>query len=928
MSSKESGENDDMALHIRQDDTYTFNEQQDNEEKSSDSGGDREGEEYYSKRVGAVEAVKVNKEKLIAAEDDDSVAGSQGSYSSEDSGKDGRTGTELEALFTADVTSSMHSLWKRVERHDYNSKAEEDQIMFELMHYLDAARARVSDHYREQIFAKTLCYNPDDEAQSSLSIKLPYVEAKAYSESCRALFWQIFLELTNEITDVLFLFVLADSGFSDLFYASLVTLVVAVVFRLFNGIYLGVKRLDRRYWALCLIGLVIGLFETNSGLLLMKQSLIRVDKNGLVEDLAEGKANKRNKDEVSLRAQNNLHAGWAEIRFILSVTVMEDLPQLAIQVLFIIRQQEEVAVLFYFTLASTVGHLLFQWIEMAISLHYVRPSSSLSKIVHFRELDPRLHFRHGCAIFRTGGYSDKSEFWKFVETVDGSMVRGLGLTEYTEFDENQLVRAVKRFTNLRTMLLDKNVEVDDELVAKVTRYCPNLEELYLDQTAIVHCMHDMASNCRQIKRITFNDTLINDEGLEALASSNRGIKVIWLNATQVGDAGIKSLAKTNSEITSIAIDNTHVGDEGIKALAKTNRRINFIKLDENAAVGDDGIIALAETNTKINTITMNETSVGDPGVVALARTNSNIKTILMNNTYVGDTGVHALTSSNRRITIIWLDNTSVGDKAMEALAKTNCNMQNISIRNTKIGDVGIMAIAETNSSIRDIWLNSTAVGNEGIKALAKTNSGIETILLSKSAVGDPGIQALAKRSRGIKVISLSNTLAGNPGIKVLARTNTGITRIWLDNTSVDDDGIQALAKTNHKITNISLEQTSCGDAGIKALAARNFDIKYIFLTSTTVSDTGITSLARTNSGIVAIMLSHTTVGDRGIIALAKTNHRIQEIVLNSTLVGEAGIYALAQTNSGITYIGLRNTSVGEDAIAALVEANRGIKVQV
>ena len=172
---------------------------------------------------------------------------------------------------------------------------------------------------------------------------LPHRAAKVRRALRYGVWWDTLLELLNEIGDVLFL-IFKLPAHPVLFWWSFVALCGALLMRLAIALSFW-PRVDKaskkgRYAA----GVLVSLLEPMTGSRMVKRALRRHDEVAGETTWDYGKGMyvtaERQRDQRAVRAENDLLAATNEIRFVVVLVLVEDLQELAIQIIFLAWTEE------------------------------------------------------------------------------------------------------------------------------------------------------------------------------------------------------------------------------------------------------------------------------------------------------------------------------------------------------------------------------------------------------------------------------------------------------------------------------------------------------------------------------------------------------------------------------------------------------------
>lgn len=671
-----------------------------------------------------------------------------------------RTGKELKELLTGDVATRMSLLWRKVAEEDYSNSEEEEFLAFELLHYQSIVSERLTETWAENWWhnkrnACDCCRTNGDPCKEhpKLEITLPYEEKKRLSEQFRSLFFLVLLELSSLVTDILFLlFNLIEVP--DLFLASLLCLSLAVLVRLCSSLYVASTVDWKNYWFVYVAGVLVSLFETNSGLALVKRSLLKKEKEGQYVYYIDGSIKEqKEKDLISVLSRNNIKAGWAELRNILSVTLMEDIPQSFIQFIYLTRQRENLDLLFFFALFTTILHIIMQWIEGAITYWSIR--RLLHKLKNGREV--------------TFNEDGKTQIVRKGLTRSLNRTRTLDLNEFL-IAYNKAVRKVdvrlmgETFSNLELRTISttcKNLvsidlaytSVTDEGVISLASHCRNLVLVRLGHTVIGDpAVRAIAENCKNLTKIELYDTKVSNEGVTALGHDSVYLDFVNLGKTKITDESVIKLAKGCKDIRDIYLEITdHITDETLYALADNCKQLSNVYM-ENTEITDDGVIALGRRCPKLNIVDVSKTSVSDQSISFLAQTSQNLRKVYLMETRITDEAVKELANNRKEELVrLGLQQTSVTDESLFAIAENCRKLEWIFLMRTAVTDAGVVAVAQKcNEALTKVDLRRTEVTDKSFHALATYCDRLRDLYIEPNMIGEEPLRVLSRKGVNVK----------------------------------------------------------------------------------------------------------------------------------------------------------------------------------
>ena len=143
---------------------------------------------------------------------------------------------------------------------------------------------------------------------------------------------ETFINLWNEVTDVLFILKLLQEGFLLLFYISTCAMIANMVFRVMV-VRTFRKEIDEGKLVAFLLGALVYMVEPNNGMSMMNKALKKKEVGGLVWDSAKWAYVRVEKDAIAVRANNDRIAGQAQVNTTLIMVGTQDVPEFMVQLI-------------------------------------------------------------------------------------------------------------------------------------------------------------------------------------------------------------------------------------------------------------------------------------------------------------------------------------------------------------------------------------------------------------------------------------------------------------------------------------------------------------------------------------------------------------------------------------------------------------------
>jgi hypothetical protein len=293
--------------------------------------------------------------------------------------------------------------------------------------------------------------------------------------------------------------------------------------------------------------------------------------------------------------------------------------------------------------------------------------------------------------------------WPYVHelVLDGEAVRSSDLEQLTCFESLESLSFELPFADRHGLLTDDGLAVLEG--------APCLERLILERQPIGDAAIKHLRNCRRMKVLSLEGTLIGDKGLEQLS-----------HLTDVNELSLK---------------HSRVTDKGLKHLRDMSK-LRGLNLSENAINGD----GLSDVGPKLelNTLNLANTRFGDGGLLHMSQF-PQLEYLLLMQTNVTGSGIPYLAQRESR------------------------GIRMVSLEKCPITDVSIGAGIEIPDGWRYLVLDGAKFTDKGFCRL-KFPQSIEQIDLDETDVTDVSLDHLQGLTK-LEIIEISNTKITPDGIK-------------------------------------------------------------------------------------------------------------------------------------------------------------------
>ena len=402
-------------------------------------------------------------------------------------------------------------------------------------------------------------------------------------------------EIFNEVGDAIFMFVLWTKAVW-LFCMSAVLLTANMLGRLW--IICGYREhvAEGKHWEFWR-GAAVGLMEPNSGLRLMKRALNEKAEGGLLFVAGRGYVSV-DKDAIAVAAENSLLAGKAEVTTTILMAGTQDIPQLIIQLLFLLLYDGGDVIAFWLTAMGTAIHLLQRGTEASTT------RSSLPR------LELMSHGRDRCF----SPDATDLDVGNFVQEFT-TMVRIINVTGCIQLTDDCLSTVAQSCPYLTQFVARGCRQITDAGVVKLAECCPHLETCHFRGCQLTDASASKIAECwRGMDVASFSQTQMTDVGLIQLATLDWVI--LGMDSTSITDVGIGAVASSCHQLRTLNVTNTNVTDAGLEMLAEGCPNLTCLYVAKTE-VTDEGVTKVADKCHHLTWVYVDDTNVTDECIATL-----------------------------------------------------------------------------------------------------------------------------------------------------------------------------------------------------------------------------------------------------------------------------------------------------------------------
>jgi hypothetical protein len=506
------------------------------------------------------------------------------------------------------------------------------------------------------------------------------------------------VEILNEFGSVFFTFTTLLSLGSDhaLFLASVSCLALTVVARLLIALsnwpnvetgtvirstietgYIPQKvRTGKDKRLAFLVAVPLYLIEPSSGRRFLKRTLR--------ESVSQMGVDGTTQDMHPLAVENTILyvAAKTEIRTSLSIIMLADLPELTIEVVYLLFfSSSGLDFAFWFSIIGTLSHLLRQSVELhydATHLPRVRSQAENVDITFKPNLTSSTAGGSGGGDGAKKGGGDEAQLRvegdrgrniiKWAER-HGGVCRVLTLTNCTVVDDS-VAAAIAEHCGALEKLSAADTRITDDGARQIASANPSLQKLFLNGTLVTDegCAV-VAENCRALQMFALSRTLFSDAGAEAVATYCRDLKVLGINTSAFTDAGCELVSSGCPLLHTFKLADTRVTDKGVGLIATRLKNLKTLHLFQ-CSVTDVGVASLATHCDKLQELHLAKTGLTDGGARALASgtaARSLRRLYLGHCTALSDEGALAVARAMPELTVIDVVGAGVSEEGRQQL---------------------------------------------------------------------------------------------------------------------------------------------------------------------------------------------------------------------------------------------------------------------
>eukprot|EP01047_Picozoa_sp_COSAG01_P059026 COSAG01_NODE_7032_length_3383_cov_29.963764_1_plen_711_part_00 len=530
------------------------------------------------------------------------------------------------------------------------------------------------------------------------------------------------VELFNELGDAYFLTVLWVQA-RWLFVVSATLLTSNLLGRLWV-IRGELRRVDEGKRVAFWTGAALYLGEPSSGLRLMKKALKNRDDGGTHYVAGQGFVT-LDQDAVAVAAKNEHVAGHAQVVSTALMAGTGDLPELVVQLIFLVMQGATVGWAFWQAVAGTLIHLAQKGAE--------------ARVVH----------RHLPRLERVAQGRDKTfpvdavdeDVVAFVENYGGE-ARRIELRGCKGVTDVGVIKVAEGCPHLTELRLD-DTQTTDAGVIKLAEACPHLTYLSFERTQTTDAgVIKVAEACPHLRGLGLDGTQTTDAGVIKVAEGCPHLRVLGLNDTQTTDAGVIKVAEACPHLTALGLNGTQTTDAGVIKVAEGCPHLTELRLRDTQTT-DAGVIKVAEACLHLRGLGLDGTQTTDAGVIKVAEACPHLTALGLNGTQTTDAGVIKVAEACPHLTALGLNDTQTTDAGVIKVAEGCSHLTYLSFERTQTTDAGVIKVPEGCPLLTELRLNGTQTTDAGVIKVAKGCSHLTRLRLIGTQTTDAGLMKVA-----------------------------------------------------------------------------------------------------------------------------------------------------------------------------------------
>jgi hypothetical protein len=301
-----------------------------------------------------------------------------------------------------------------------------------------------------------------------------------------------------------------------------------------------------------------------------------------------------------------------DIRTSLLLVGVEDMPELCVELAYLLLSTEPLTIFFLLSTAGTLMSVVRQLYELRFDVR----------------ARPRL-------------LRDKAHIDVSFKAESDSAAAVLAWAE----EHGKLCRIVD---------LLKCTWVDARTLERLPRLCPFLDELNLDGCSEIgdDALVPAAPRLRRLHKLKLNGTRVGDGSARAIAEHCVDLRVLFAPKSRITDDGFVAICESCRHLSSISIVSTAAGDRTLQALARcAGRGLNAVYAG-TTGITDDGLRALAAGCPNLGLLTCGAGAVTDAGLVALVDKCSKLLMLTANSLFTVE-GLMTLVTRCPDLRVVW-----------------------------------------------------------------------------------------------------------------------------------------------------------------------------------------------------------------------------------------------------------------------------------
>lgn len=416
--------------------------------------------------------------------------------------------------------------------------------------------------------------------------------------------------------------------------------------------------------------------------------------------------------------------------------------------------------------------------------------------------------------------------------------------------------------HLRTLQLRRMTVLDSDLaVLASSTYSSVLQVLQLHKCVgfTTKGLVPIARSCRALKRLSLEDSEVEDEGgewLHALARNNTSLEELHFGVLGIGDFDIADLLMLVENCKSLAC--LKVGEVEMKDMVDVVNKVNHI---EDFGAGSYSYEDEDSIRVRLPPLLKSLSgmwSMTDAGLRTILPVTANLRKLDLKYTLLSCEG-HCMLLRHCRSLEELQTRTTLGDDGMEMLGEACRELRKLRVEDDETGSItqrGLVGLVQGCGKLVQLITYVTNINNAALAMVGKSCSELRDIRIVLARPGptppefplDDGLKLMLKGCAHLTRLAfyLRHGCLTDKGLEYIGTYGANLKWLLIGCTGKSDVGLANLALRSQRIERLEIRDCPFGEAGLAAAVAAMSSLKYLWVQGNLTMESGrsLVALAR------------------------------------------------------------------------------------